>query len=371
MLRALSRALDLSGSVAIDIRWPGPARKEIESLGAEIISGNASGESRQRLIEERADIRLVVNLAGPFYAIGTSVLELALELGTDYLDICDDADATEALLGLHEEARVANARALVGMGSAPGTTNILVRTAVDALRKPEQTNVALKWIVDRADMTPAALDHAFQCLSTALPGVAHVPQWEDLDPHYVDFPSPIGRQLVIRHGHPEPLTLPRFLGVRSATNHGGVSPPEYQHLVWALARQLPQDTKEHRGHGERLHDVLKGYDRIASVENRSGSGLQIDVTADGKGYRFESGSDMAMEDATGIPAAAGVLSMLDRALPEPGVWAPECLDPKAFFDRMRLVSPGGGGLHLLELKDGKPVGRARIRDLLKHGAQRR
>ena len=80
---------------------------------------------------------------------------------------------------------------------------------------------------------------------------------------------------------------------------------------------------------------------------RYGSGLEIDVAIDGNGYRFAGGSDMKMEEATGVPAAAGVLLMLRRVLAESGVWAPECLRPLAFFEELRRVSLGGGGLHVL------------------------
>ena len=112
-----------------------------------------------------------------------------------------------------------------------------------------------------------------------------------------------------------------------------------------------------------LEDSFEELPQVKQV--RYGSGLQIDVTIDGNGYRFAAGSDMKMEEATGVPAAAGVLLMLRRALAETGVWAPECLRPLAFFQELRRVSLGGGGLHVLLLRDGQPAGRARIRDLLR------
>ena len=122
-----------------------------------------------------------------------------------------------------------------------------------------------------------------------------------------------------------------------------------------MDRGVPEDI--HQAFGE-----LQGL--LGSRHPRYGSGLQIDVTINGAGYRFASGSTMAMEDATGIPAAAGILLMLDRTLEEPGLYAPECVNPIDFFAKTRLVSTGGGGLHLMTLEDHQPSGTARIRDLL-------
>ena len=366
MLGALSRAVDLAGLTAVDRSWSPEAREEVEALGVEVVTGDVLSDAGELLLERRGAVSLLVNMAGPFYVIGTAALQLAIELGADYLDICDDVDATELLLALEPEARRQGIRVLIGMGSAPGTTNILIRTALDALEDPRRAAVELAWTVDRADMTRAAFDHVIHCFATALPEVSEVPEWDDLNPRHLEFPEPVGRQVIMTLGHPEPLTLPRFTGVGQVTNQGGISPPEYLHLCWALARQCDLKTLQREGVDAALYRQYCSFEKLSQVEQiRYGSGLQIDVTIDGNGYRFAGGSDMKMEEATGVPAAAGVLLMLRRALAETGVWAPECLRPLAFFEELRRVSLGGGGLHVLVLRDGQPAGRARIRDLLR------
>ena len=366
MLEALSRAVDLAGLTAVDLSWSPEAREEVKALGVEVVTGDVLSDAGELLLERRGAVSLLVNMAGPFYVIGTAALELAIELGADYLDICDDVDATELLLALESEARRQGIRALIGMGSAPGTTNILIRTALDALEDPRRAAVELAWTVDRADMTRAAFDHVIHCFATALPEALEVPEWDDLNPRHLEFPEPVGRQVIMTLGHPEPLTLPRFTGVGQVTNQGGISPPEYLHLCWALARQCDLKTLQREGVDAALYRQYCSFEELSQVEQvRYGSGLQIDVTIDGNGYRFSAGSDMKMEEATGVPAAAGVLLMLRRALAETGVWAPECLRPLAFFEELRRVSLGGGGLHVLLLRDGQPAGPARIRDLLR------
>ena len=40
MLQYLSRAMDLSGLVAVDLHWHDEVRTEVEKLGVEVITGN-------------------------------------------------------------------------------------------------------------------------------------------------------------------------------------------------------------------------------------------------------------------------------------------------------------------------------------------
>lgn len=71
-----------------------------------------------------------------------------------------------------------------------------------------------------------------------------------------------------------------------------------------------------------------------------------------------------MEEATGVPAAAGLLMLAENQIPEKGVITPEYLDPASFFAALRRVSVGGGGLELHRLVDGAATDRVRIRDLV-------
>ena len=71
-----------------------------------------------------------------------------------------------------------------------------------------------------------------------------------------------------------------------------------------------------------------------------------------------------MDDATGIPAAAGALLLLSRTVEQRGVIAPECLRPAAFFEQLGKVSPGGGGLTVHRVENGIVGERVRMRELI-------
>lgn len=301
---------------------------------------------------------LVVNLTGPYYTLGPVILDAAIQAGTDYVDICDDADATELLLQRDQAAKSAGITALVGMGSAPGTTNVLVRLALDSLPAGE-ASAAISWCVDATDMVGAVVPHFAHSFSTALPEAGGTPEWDKLEPERIKFPEPVGEQLVVTLSHPEVLTLPRFTRVTQASNKGGLIPEDFTHLGWAISR-LPE------GHGRvaAMHTIFEAARTQHVGREPVGAGLIVDVRVGDEGISFLSGGKMSQDDATGTPAAAGSLVALQGQVPGPGVVSPEVLNPADFFRVLRDVSAGGGGMTAYRTRNGQISEHVRIRDLL-------
>jgi saccharopine dehydrogenase-like NADP-dependent oxidoreductase len=301
---------------------------------------------------------LVVNCTGPYYTLGPVILDAAIAAGTDYLDICDDADATELLLQRDDAARAAGVTAIVGMGSAPGTTNVLVRLALDSLPEGDAT-ASISWCVDAADMVGAVVPHFAHSFSTAIPGSGGTPTWDELEPRRVQFPDPVGEQLVVTLSHPEVLTLPRFTRVTEASNKGGLIPEDFTHLGWLISRLPDSD-----GRSAAMHSMFDTARTAHSVRDVVGSGLIVDVRVGDEGIMFKSGGQMSQDDATGTPAAAGTLIALRGEVPGPGVVSPEVLRPSDFFSALRDVSAGGGGMTAYRTRDGEVTEPVRIRELL-------
>ena len=80
-----------------------------------------------------AGSKVVLNCIGPFYRFGPPILKAVIEAGIDYVDVCDDLDATEAMLEMDGAARVAGVTALIGMGNSPGLANVLTRFCADEM----------------------------------------------------------------------------------------------------------------------------------------------------------------------------------------------------------------------------------------------
>ncbi|MFH8657896.1 saccharopine dehydrogenase family protein [Streptomyces afghaniensis] len=367
MLAGAARGTDVSGWLAVDLRWRPEALAATQALGISTIEEDPLADPG-KLRELTASAEIVANFAGPYYRTGTLVLDAAIDTRTHYLDICDDADATLPMLDPVRTAAAeeAGVTALVGMGSSPGTTNILIRAAVDHLGPVE--NVDISWTVDVDDVANAALRHFWHCFNLVDPdGTTHpVSTWEDLEQRTVDFPGTVGRQVVVRLAHPEPLTIPRFLPVKSCGNFGAVTPYESMVTAWGLAHAVdPQRTEVSEATLDAAVAVFSHYRDTRPATARLGSGLQIDVHTGGNGLRFASGAPTPMEDATGIPAAAGLLMLQEGKVRDVGVIAPEVLSPADFFTTLRRVSTGGGGLGLYRLENGKTGERLRIRDLIR------
>jgi saccharopine dehydrogenase (NAD+, L-lysine-forming) len=365
--QAFLRALDRPGVpvrvLALDRHWGDAPRAAAEELGCTVATSDLEADG-QMIRDLVSGASLIVNMAGPFDSAGTVALELAVAVGVNYLDICDDVGATAAMLEFDDAAKSAGTAALLGMGASPGMTNIIVRLALDALGDAPDQTVAIRWVANGREMSDAIFEHViYSFLEVA--GDHDAPSWADLAPETIDFPPPLGRQEVVTMGHPETLTIPRFTRAQDVTNKGGSFPSAYLHVAWPAACAVRA--------GASMSDVLPAYglvdEAMRIIDVQGGSGLMVDVMANGSGYRFASGSDTtSVSDATAVAAAGGTLAMLAGDHPGPGVWAPECLEPAAFFRHLSGVSLGGGELKVYEVRDGVVGEPMRLRDLASRAA---
>lgn len=364
MLAAAARGTDVTRWLALDRAWRPETLAATQALGMQTREQDPLADAGTLDVLMRSTA-IVANLAGPYYRTGFTVLDAAIAAGTDYLDICDDADITVPILSRDEAAKAAGVTAIIGLGSTPGVSNILIRLAVDHLKGADDVEIA--WVVDAKDMTEAATKHFWHCFNLVdFDGTVHpVPLPGEMDSRVVDFPGTVGRQTVVKLAHPEPLTVPRFLPVKRAVNYGAIAPIDAHAVAAALAAVA--DEQQPGSTGERTDMLVKAFQQfLARFEGgeRIGSGLQIDVHTNGNGLRYASGADTSMEEATGVPAAAGVIMLAEGDTPRGGVFAPEALSPAKFFAALRRVSLGGGGLGVYRLENGRQGERLRIRDLM-------
>jgi saccharopine dehydrogenase (NAD+, L-lysine forming) len=357
--------------LAADRHWPGSERHACERLGMPIAEVDLL-EEPERLRELIRGAALVVNFAGPYYRTGAAVLEACIEVGCDYLDICDDAAATREMLARDETARAAGVRALVGMGASPGISNVLVRAAAEWLGDADE--VSLSWVVDVADVNDAALQHFWHTF--ALTGAdgrpGPMPAWEELSLRTASFPEPLGERLLIGLAHPEQVTVPRFLDIEAVRSFGSIAPEDSLVVNWALARMGAAGDE---GDGSRTGgseaeisapalELYRRYLETRAPTEYLGCGLVLDVWAGEEGVRFASAGRTSMNEATGVPAAAGIALMLEGGPDEAGVIAPECLDPAEFFRYLGRFSRGTGSLGAYRLWGSEEGVRIGIRDLL-------
>jgi len=110
------------------------ANRLVERLGQGNVSASEFDAASPHGIRNAiAGSSVVLNCVGPYYKYGPSILKEVIESKINYVDVCDDLDATEKLLDMDGNARKAGISALIGMGSSPGIANLLVKFCADSL----------------------------------------------------------------------------------------------------------------------------------------------------------------------------------------------------------------------------------------------
>lgn len=306
---------------------------------------------------------IIMNFAGPYYTLGPAVARVAIALGTPYIDVCDDAEATEELLGLDAEARAADVPLVIGAGSSPGMINAMalrVAAGFDTLDE-----LVLAWVVgERGKGSVSPLRHFLYGISR------DIPVWRagrrDMVPAFTadsgeafPFPEPIGPVVVRDVGHPEPITLPRTLDVRAVRNKGALL-PRGSTEVFDLLRRLGltgEDAVEVDGARVVAGDFIATF--LTERHNARAGGSEHDVlglglratgTVDGRPVSrgLAQAATVTMADATALPTAAAIPLLLDGAV-APGVHGPEALDPERWFGDVTRIAPHlYGGIEIWE-----------------------
>lgn len=291
---------------------------------------------------------LVCNTVGPFTRFAVPVMEAAIAARVDYCDICDDVEPTRrAFEELGDRARAAGIRLLVGMGASPGLSNLVARWAYEALDDVEELHTA--WVaggeggaMEASGGASAALEHML------LGAVGQIPVWKERiwqnvpsfrDPVRIDFPG-TGPYHCYPIGHPEPLTLPRFLeGLGRSVNYGALSPSGLNELVRfeadriqageVDAREAARDFVRRAADDPRrwlVHEESGAGGLCAvAIGRRDGRRVQLSVTPAG----FPEGG---MATVTGYPLALAARALLSGEVRGIGVLAPEgAFEPEPFL----------------------------------------
>lgn len=327
------------------------ARRMVERLGIGNVSAVKLDAASPRSISNAiVGSSVVLNCVGPFYKYGPIIMKAVIESKINYVDVCDDFDATEKLLAMDGDARKAGISALVGMGSSPGVANVLIRFCADSLL--EQVEAVDIYHAHGGEKVegPAVVKHRIHSMKMDIPmfldgKFTTVRLFEESGKSLeeeVEFRD-VGTYNVYAYPHPETITLPRYLkGVKRVTNLGIVLPPAYAELIkgvvrlgvtseepivvqghkivpleFAVAFILSQRQRlmEETGPSEPmgcLKIVVKGY------KNGKNSTYVFSLSSRGQG----------MGEGTGVPAALGAILMATGKVKEDGVNPPEgCVDP--------------------------------------------
>src|SRR5512139_610880 len=295
------------------------------------------------LVSTIRDANVVVNCAGPFYKTAVAVARAAVEAKVNYIDICDDYEATDILFAsdIDQAAQEAGITVLTGMGSDPGTNNVIVKWYANQLDRVDE--IALFWVVSIAELAGAAWDHSLHMT------LGKIPQYLNGKLEYVEggtgeetaqFLEPLGSCQVRYVGHPQPLTIPRYIkGVKNVVIKGALIPSWVDQLIREQKETgfLSKDPVEVKGTKIVPYDLsLRLWDSIPKNRDKGpfSSGLKVTVKGEREGKEVTYTADIVgrMAPGTGLPASIAALMLDAGEVKVKGVVAPEgCIDPEKFI----------------------------------------
>ncbi len=324
--------------------YPDPerlSRKLRESQKTSLIKMDVN--DHEAMVKAFSEVNVVINTAGPFYKTAVPVARAAVEAKVNYIDICDDYEGTEILFNsdIDRKAKEAGITVLTGMGSDPGTNNVLVKWYADKLDSVEE--IYLYWVVSIAELAGAAWDHSLHMT------LGKIPQYINGELVHVEggteevaeqFLEPLGICNVRYVGHPQPITLPKYIrGVKNIIIKGALIPLWVDELIKEQKETGLLSTEPMDLNGTKVtpYDLaLKLWESIPEGRDNGpqSSGLKVIVKGERDGKKITYTADMVgrMAPGTGLPASIAALMMDAGDVTVKGVVAPEgCIDPDKFL----------------------------------------
>lgn len=349
-VRALAAVDDFAAIVAADARADAATAvaTAIEDGRVTPATFDATDPASVAAVVAGADV--VVNCVGPFYRFGPPVLQAVIGAGVPYVDVCDDLDATIAMLDLDGAARSAGVTAVLGMGNSPGLANLFVQLCATQLLDEALSADICHIHGGEPDEGAAVIKHRIHAMTNDVPlyvdgrhitvrmlepsGQAFVQDTEFRD---------VGTFPVFPYPHPETITLPRHLpSLQRVTNLGVVFPYPYFELTMDMVRVgMCTETPLSVG-GDvvvprevAVAHILDQRPRLLAEAGVTGPGgcLKVVVSGrkDGEDHTYicsMSSTERGAGEGTGIPAALTAV-LLQRGVidPGPGVFPPEACVP--------------------------------------------
>lgn len=343
-------------------------KKLAEELGGNISYLKVNVENSEVIKNAVKNVDVVVNCVGPFYKYGPKILGTVIDAGKNYVDICDDYDATLKMFELDEKAKETGISALIGMGSSPGASNIFAKFCSDYLLDEIESIDIYHAHGGEPYEGPGVIKHRIHSMLIDIPvfdngelkSVRFLDESGKSLIEEVEFPE-LGKIKVYPYPHPETITLPRYIkGLKWVMNRGVILPEEYMKLIIDIVKigMISDEPLKVYGHRiapidfavayiiKRREEILKkagliepvGAIKIVVKGVEKGKRVQYVVTATSKG---------GMMEGTGVPAAIGTILMASGKIEMKGAFPPEAaVNPMDAFEWAGKFRKKGKGIRI-------------------------
>lgn len=312
------------------------ASRLARELGTRCRSMRLDANVRSELVRAIDGYDVAIGGVGPFYKYELEVASGALAAGVDYVSICDDYDAAESVFSLDPEARAKGVTILTGLGFTPGLSNVLARKGADMLDEVE--TIAVTWAASASDSQGyAVILHLLHTFTGLVPsyrrGSTEMVQAAS-GAERVRFPDPVGEINVYHVGHPEPVTIPRYLKAADVTVKGGLSEGELNQVVKYLVKlHLTTSAWQKELLGKTVKLLAPVLFQLGKPSSPC-SAIRLDISGKkgSSAKKFTYGAAGHMSALTGYPLAIGALMIGRGEIDAPGVQSPEsCVDADSFL----------------------------------------
>jgi lysine 6-dehydrogenase len=331
IVRDLADSEEVEGMLLLDLD-----RERAEDVANAYGIGKAKArvaDARGALAEQLADVDALINSAA--YRINLAAMDACLEAGCHYLDLGGLYHLTGEQLERSDRFERAGLVAILGIGSAPGKTNLLTARAVDELGG-SATRIEVSAAGRDLDPPPGrSFPYALQTLVDELSmspmeisgGAAT--EMEPMQPGgEVDFCDPIGPAETIYTLHSEIRTFGESFGCEDASFRLSLTPTvlgQVRELVGASEERIAQVARSASPPSPRTVSV-----HVVEASGETGSVTARSVTPPHEGWGLGGGIV-----STASPAAAAVRLLARGRIEARGALPPErCLDPEEMFGEL-------------------------------------
>ncbi|XP_058226662.1 uncharacterized protein LOC131335326 isoform X1 [Rhododendron vialii] len=308
-------------------------------------------------IEERAsleatlrDVDLVVHSAGPFQqAEKCTVLEVAIQTKTAYMDVCDDTSYAFRAKSYMSKALAANIPAITTGGIYPGVSNVMAAELVRAARseskgEPERLRFSY-YTAGTGGAGPTILATSFLLLGEEVVAYSKGEKIK-VKPYSgmrnIDFGKGIGKKDVYLLNLPEVRSAHEILGVPTVSARFGTAPFYWNWGMVAMTNLLPVEFLRDRSKVQKLVElfdpVVRAVDEIAGER----VSMRVDLECSDGRQTLALFSHRRLSVSVGAAAAAFAIAILEGST-QAGVWFPEEPEGIAIEAREALLKRAAEG----------------------------
>lgn len=316
-------------------------------LGAKCSAVKVDANDHAGMVETIRGYDVAMGTIGPFYKYERKVASACIDAGVNYVSICDDYDAAAEFMELDGDAKKAGVTAITGVGWTPGITNIFARLGADQMDEVEE--IATSWACDPADTAGKAVTlHYLHAVTGMIPSfidgrMQNIKAASGLE--RLTFPPTVGTLNVFHAGHPEPVTIPRYINARTVTLKGGLTDKFLVVFCNLLVSMGFTNTERKKDIVGGIFNYLLPYLEEIGKPPETCSACRTDITGkkEGKWTHIAYGAAAHMDMLTCLPSSIAVQMVGEGIITEKGAFAPEgCIPPEEFLKRL---SEGGVRLY--------------------------